>query len=575
VTIPKTGEQFRQFRILSKAGEGGMGVVFCAEDTRLGRSVALKFLTRFGPADTDSIKRIIQEARSLAALNHAGIVTIYDIGESEDGPFLVMEWIDGRPLNEFIEPDGCDEDTFLRIALPVAEALAAAHSCGIIHRDIKPANVLVTGDGRVKLLDFGIARTGDNRTKLTQTSAIIGTPAYMSPEQAGGGRAGFPSDIFSFGVLAYELLTGKLPFEGDSFPVIMYSILHTPHVPVATLRPDIPAPLAELVEKCLRKDPGDRFLNGSELAQELHRLGRMRNTQEIRQNVKPIKNTSIPPVDSPAIRYCQTTDRVPIAYAVHGSGPLLVRVLGWFSHLEMEWEWPALRLIWELLGKSHTVVRYDGRGMGLSGRWDGKFTEEVRQVDLDAVLNALGAEKAVLVGISEGGWIAAHYAAAHPQRISRLVVYGSYSRGIRFRPGYDAEENQALVTLMRKGWGRDTPEIRQIFTTAYFGSGADPGLVAHFNNLQRASTDGDTAARYQESLNLRGDAGQLLGTMKTPSLIIHCREDRIVPFEEGRLMASLIPGAKFLPFPTRTHYFPLDDELTYRMAEEIERFATQ
>jgi pimeloyl-ACP methyl ester carboxylesterase len=257
---------------------------------------------------------------------------------------------------------------------------------------------------------------------------------------------------------------------------------------------------------------------------------------------------------------------------VHGSGPFLVRVLGWFTHLEMEWEWPSLRLIWERLGETHTVVRYDGRGIGLSGPWTEEFTEETRQLDLDAVLDAVGAEKVALYGISEGGWTAAHYAARHPERVSHLIIYGAYSRGIRFRPGYDAEETEALETLMRKGWGRDTPQYRQIFTTAYFGADADPGLIAHFNQLQRAAADGDTATRYQHSLHQRDDGREVFEKIRVPTLVVHCRDDLIVAFEEGRLIASLVPGAQFIPFPTGTHYFPVDDEVTLRMTEAIHRF---
>jgi pimeloyl-ACP methyl ester carboxylesterase len=177
-----------------------------------------------------------------------------------------------------------------------------------------------------------------------------------------------------------------------------------------------------------------------------------------------------------------------------------------------------------------------------------------------------------LYGISVGGWTAAQYAACHPERVSHLIIYGSYSRGARFRPRYDAEEAEALLTLMRKGWGLDTPMYRQIFTTAYFGPDADPGLIAHFNRLQRAAADGDTAARYQKSLDKRDDARGTLAQIRTPTLIIHCRDDRIVSFEEGRLIASIIPGAQLLPLPTGTHYFPLDDDVTYRLADAIDRF---
>jgi pimeloyl-ACP methyl ester carboxylesterase len=257
---------------------------------------------------------------------------------------------------------------------------------------------------------------------------------------------------------------------------------------------------------------------------------------------------------------------------VNGSGPALVRVLGWFTHVEIEWQWPALRLIWERLGETHAVTRYDGRGIGLSGPWPGQFSEETRQRDLEAVLDAAGVEPVVLYGVSEGGWTAACYACNHPERVSHLVLFGAYGRGTSLRAGFDPEEDQALLTLMRKGWGRDTPEIRQIFTTSYFGPNADPGLVAHFNHLQRVSADAETAARYQESLNKRGDISDLLASLRTPTLVIHCQEDKIIDFAEGRHLASIIPGARFLALPTGTHYFPVDDGVTNELVQAVDRF---
>jgi pimeloyl-ACP methyl ester carboxylesterase len=570
--IPSVGDEFRQFRIRAKAGEGGMGVVLRAEDTRLGRDVALKFLTRIGSVAPEAAERMRLEARSLAALSHANIVTIYDIDEVDGSPFLVLEWVSGTTLGRAALPRPCSEHEFLRIALPVTEALAAAHSSNIVHRDIKPGNVLLTESGGVKLVDFGLAKLRDAHEQLTGTDVVAGTPAYMSPEQATGAAVGPGSDVFSFGVLAYEMLTGQVPFEGDSFPAVLFAIVHSPHVPLATRRPDLSPAITTLVERCLQKRPEDRYAGGAELAQDVHRaVRRLSSAETIGPSLPPTRKAARPS-GSPEIRYCRTSDGASIAYAVHGSGPILVRVLGWFTHLEMEWEWPALRLIWELLGETHTVVRYDGRGIGLSSPWGEEFTEESRLLDLDAVLDSVGAGKVALYGISEGGWTAAHYAAYHPERVSHLIIYGSYSRGAPFRPGYDADETKALETLMRKGWGRDTPQYRQIFTTAYFGDDADPGLVAHFNHLQRAATDGDTAARYQESLHRREDGREVFAKIRTPTLVVHCRDDQIIAFEEGRLIASIVPGAQFVPFPTGTHYFPVDDDVTRKMVAAIDRF---
>jgi pimeloyl-ACP methyl ester carboxylesterase len=306
---------------------------------------------------------------------------------------------------------------------------------------------------------------------------------------------------------------------------------------------------------------------------ELRRVARRELADETVTIARPVALPA-PPSGAPEIRYCRTADGASIAYAVNGSGPVIIRVLGWFTHLEMEWQWPALRLMWERLGRTHTVVRYDGRGIGLSSPWDRDFSEDTRQADLDAVIQALGVEKVALYGISEGGWSAAHYAAWHPERVSHLVIYGSYSRGEPLRGTFDLEEAEALLMLMRKGWGRDTAEYRQIFTTAYFGEDADPGLIAHFNELQRAAADGDTAARYQRSLFQRGQGAEVFGSIRVPTLVVHCREDRIVAFEEGRRIASLVPNALFLPLPSGTHYFPIENETTHRIVDAIDR-ATQ
>jgi serine/threonine protein kinase/pimeloyl-ACP methyl ester carboxylesterase/tetratricopeptide (TPR) repeat protein len=272
------------------------------------------------------------------------------------------------------------------------------------------------------------------------------------------------------------------------------------------------------------------------------------------------------------IKYCTTRDGMRIAYASIGRGPLIVRVLGHFTHLEVEWEWPDMRRFWDELAERHTVVRYDGRGIGLSDRYTGDFTEETRQLDLEAVLDAIGAEKAVLLGISEGGWTAAMYAVRQPQRITHLILYGAYVRGAQARPGFDAEEDQALVTLIRKGWGRDTSAFRQVFTSRYFRPDADPGLIAHFNNLQRVSADPDTAARYYQSSHRRGDGQDLYRQLRVQTLVVHSQNDFAVSAEEGRLLASIIPGAQLVLLPSSAHYFPTDTEVVTRAARAIARF---
>ncbi len=568
----KAGELFRHFRVVEKVGEGGMGVVYRAHDTRLDRDVALKFLTQFLRSSPEISDRLWREARSLAALNHPNIVTIHDIADVDGVPFLVLEWIDGRALNDTSFPRPLPTGEFLRVACSVAEALGASHDRGIIHRDVKPANVLIANDGRVKLVDFGLSKFRDLDRDVTRTAGTVGTVAYMSPEQACGAELGPALDVFSFGVLAYELLTGQRPFRGEGPGAVLSAIVSCRHTPLRELRMDLPSRLVALVERCLARDAQTRFQNGMELAHALHRVSADQGLQEVEAPILEVSATVGPPALQQEIRYCAAADGARIAYSVVGAGPVLVRVLGHFTHLEKEWEWPDLRLFWERLAERHTLVRYDGRGIGLSDPFPGTFTEETRQLDLDAVLGAVGARKAILLGISEGGWTATTYAIHHADRIAHLILYGGYSRGAQARPGYDPEENRALITLIRKGWGRDTPAFRQIFTSQFFRHDADPGLISHFNELQRMSADPDTAARYEESCNTRGDGRDIFVQVRTPTLVIQCQEDRVLNAEEGRILASLIPGARLVLLPSGSHYFPTDREVVTKVVAAINRF---
>jgi pimeloyl-ACP methyl ester carboxylesterase len=238
----------------------------------------------------------------------------------------------------------------------------------------------------------------------------------------------------------------------------------------------------------------------------------------------------------------------------------------------MEWEWPDLRHFWERLAEQFTVVRYDGRGIGLSEKYAGEFTEETRQMDLDAVLSEVNAENATLLGISEGGWTAAAYSLLHPKRVGRLIMYGAYCRGAKGRPGYDQEEDEAMITLIRKGWGRDTPAFRQLFTSHFFRPDADPRLIAHFNEMQRASADPETAARYWSSIHMREDGSDIFRQVTIPALVIHCQDDLAVEAGEGRLLAATVPGARLVLLPSGTHYFPTDRDVIERVVSAIDRF---
>jgi serine/threonine protein kinase len=417
------------YEILGLLGSGGMGEVYRARDTRLGREVALKVLPPDRLGDAERRKRFLQEARAASALNHPHVVTFYDLAEAKGQIVLVMEYVPGKTLDQVIPPKGLPLKSAVAYAIQIVDALAAAHAAGIVHRDLKPANVIVGDKGTVKLLDFGLAKlrepVDENPDAVrTHTGVVLGTFAYMSPEQAEGNLVDGRSDIFSFGCLLYEMLTGQRPFRGSSPASIVSAILRDEPPEPGALRPDIPNELQKILRRCLRKDPAKRCQHADDL-----KIALLEAQEEIETRQEP---------ERPHIHQSRKVRRVVGAIAA----AVVVMAAGalWFlRQRDYFWHNPLAD------ARIERVTDFDGDEVDAAISPDGKFMSFVSDRDdrFDVWVSHIGSGE--FVNITRGG-----FRDLEPAPIRKLAFSGN-SADVWFVQGYGAGPYQGWLASVMGG----------------------------------------------------------------------------------------------------------------------------
>ena len=564
----RSGEVVLHYKIHEKIGEGGMGEVYRAEDLRLGRQVAIKLLGESVTGiDPYAAERLLREAQTASQLNHPNIVTIYTIEHVAESDLIVMEYIEGKTLSTILKTGAMDIRLVLDIGIQLSDALAAAHAAGVIHRDIKPANILITSKNQAKILDFGLAKLNrpiqevgvQPEKELTQTGIIIGTIAYMSPEQTRGEILDPQTDIFSLGSVLYQAATGKAPFEGDSVLETMHKIATATAVHPSKLNSTIPEEFDEIIAQTLTKGSSERC-SAAKLSMALQQL------KMLQQDSNPMISSASIGI-RPQTRYTRSGD-VNIAYQVLGDGPRdLVFVMGWVSHLEYFWEEPSFARFLKRLGSFSRLILFDKRGTGLSDRLTQLPTLEQRMDDVRAVMDAVGSEKAVLCGISEGGPMCSLFAATYPERTIALVMIGTYAKRI-WEPDYPwaptVEQREKFFQEIAEKWGgpvgiqerapsaANDPRFREWWAT-YLRMGASPGAAVALTRM-----------------NAEIDVRNILPSIYVPTLILHRAGDRCIKVEEARYLSQRIPGARYVELAGHDHLpFVGDQE---EILQEIETF---
>jgi serine/threonine protein kinase len=281
---------YGRYQIVKELGRGAMGIVYQAHDPEIGRSIAVKVLREDRMTTEAFVQRFLKEARAIGRLSHPNIVTVYDIGQDRGTVYIAMEFLEGEPLDKVIERKKFSFEDIVDLGLQMGEALHYAHQRGIVHRDVKPSNIIIQPTGRIKITDFGIAHIEDPTASIqTQAGEILGTPAYMSPQQATSQPLDGRSDLFSLGVILYELATGGRPFLGKNLAAIFHSVTHDHPPPPADINPEVPLNLSQIIMKCLNKDPEERYATGEALAEDLEKCLAKRESGPAEESAASLK----------------------------------------------------------------------------------------------------------------------------------------------------------------------------------------------------------------------------------------------------------------------------------------------
>ncbi|MDP9190397.1 MAG: alpha/beta fold hydrolase [Acidobacteriota bacterium] len=587
------GTRLGPYEIVSFIGAGGMGHVFQARDSRLDRDVAIKVLSDSFAGDCVALSRFEREAKAIAALSHPNIVAIFDFGTSDGVTYAVTELLEGETLRAHLDRGRIAWRRACEIGAAIADGLGAAHARGIVHRDLKPENLFLGRDGRVKILDFGLARTfaplsfhqDETETAHQETArgAIIGTIGYMSPEQVRGEAIEPASDLFSFGCVLYEMLAGERAFARGTQIEVLAAILDGRPKPLGVSGVLIPAELEQLVQHCLAKSPSARFQSARDVALTLRSLLESAPTELASRSSVRFDSSGFSTISAsvarpqstfevPVTQYTRSGGDVNIAYQVIGDGPLdLVFVMGWITHMEFFWQEPSFARFLRRLASFSRLILIDKRGTGLSDRvpLDELPTLEQRMDDVRAVMDAVGSSRAALCGVSEGGPMCSLFAATYPEKTVALVMIGTYAKRIRdedYPWGPTAEQRQSFFELMQREWGGPVGIAERAPSRAH-----DPAFRDWWARYLRMGASPGAAVALTK-MNAEIDVRHVLPTIRVPSLVVHRSGDRCLHVEEGRYVASRIPNSRFVELPGDDHLPFVGDQDA--ILEEMEEFLT-